>query len=616
MSARDQAEPLLQKMINREDSDWQNRLKAVRLLSTFLLESGSLEEAAMLIRGAISWVEDRSERIVLKEELAHVFKQQRQYEAALQWIEAAQTEATQISRSLSLQLEKSKLLLALESFEDAAFSFQVILDVADDQALLADAYFGRAQALWHLEQYEEAAHLYEQAEKKYRLPADLSQATLKTADAFYRAKNYLQAEEIYARFISQYPEHELRVLAYYQFGLTQANIGRRDQAMETMQRIRELYPETTYAQQAALRMADVLMAEQRWPEALAIYRDLQKSASDEEMLVISYMQQALLLYRLGSYAEAAPLFESISERFSGSTHALQASYMHAFSLYLLGEVDQALLLAEAFVDEYASSHWAADVLFWLAEQAHNVGDYERSEQLFMQIYDQYQQHELANHALYRAGRAAFAQSKYTTAMDIYGRWLGEFPDHARLVFVRFSQGDVLSELGEYGRAILAYEEVLKNFPQHPLSDAALGRIGDCQFALASNQPERYASAKNAYKTLRDRISASPELRLESLYKLGRCEEKMGYSTEAFVQYMQGVYHYMNAGLEPTESNLTWLTRAAFAAAKLQENLGNRLEAISVYDRLINLDIPAAGEAARRREMLRDAQSNRMDEESE
>ena len=121
---------------------------------------------------------------------------------------------------------------------------------------------------------------------------------------------------------------------------------------------------------------------------------------------------------------------------------------------------------------------------------------------------------------------------------------------ARLVYVRFSQGDVFSELGEYARAILAYEEVIENYPQHVLSDAALGRIGDCQFALASEQPERYTEAKNAYLTLKDRMSASPELRLESLYKLGRCEEKMGFATEAFVQYMQGVYHYINAGLCP------------------------------------------------------------------
>ena len=109
------------------------------------------------------------------------------------------------------------------------------------------------------------------------------------------------------------------------------------------------------------------------------------------------------------------------------------------------------------------------------------------------------------------------------------------------------------------------------------------------------------------------MSASPELRLESLYKLGRCEEKMGFTTEAFVQYMQGVYHYINAGLVPTEANTTWLSRAAFSAAKIQENLGNRVEAISVYDRLLALDIPASAEAARRRQLLMHASEREVSE---
>ena len=609
----DQAVAVLNAMVNREQSDWRTRLQAVQLLSDHLAQQGAFDEATRLIEGSLPWVDDRLSRVILKRELASLYSLRDQYDIALNWIESAQAEATQIDTSLALQLEKSKLLLAMKSYKEAAFSFQVVLDIADDSALLAAAYFGRAESLWHIDQYHEAAKLYDLARTHYTQPTEQSMAMLKTADAFYRAEEYLEAEKMYALFIEQYPKHEQLVLAYYQLGLTQASIGRRDHAMETMARIQELFPKTSFAQQAALRIADVLMAEHRWPEALAVYRDLQENASDNETLVVSYMQQALLLYRLGSYEESAELFSSIAEEFSNSSYAQQASYMHAFSLYLLGEVDQSLLLAEAFVEEYATSTSAADVLFWLAEQANNVGDYERSEQLFMQIFEQHPEHVLAEHALYRAGRAAFAQSKYTTAIEMYSAWITQFSDQPRLVYVRFSQGDVFSELGEYARAILAYEEVIENFPQHVLSDAALGRIGDCQFALASEQPERYTEAKNAYLTLKDRMSASPELRLESLYKLGRCEEKMGFATEAFVQYMQGVYHYINAGLVPTEANTTWLSRAAFSAAKIQENLGNRAEAISVYDRLLALDIPASAEAARRRQLLMHASEREVSE---
>ena len=177
------------------------------------------------------------------------------------------------------------------------------------------AYFGRADSLWHIDQYHEAAKLYDLARRHYTQTKEQSMAMLQTADAFYRAEEYLEAEKMYTLFIEQYPEHEQLVLAYYQLGLTQASIGRRDRAMETMERIQELFPKTSFAQQAALRIADVLMAEHRWPEALAVYRDLQENASDNETLVVSYMQQALLLYRLGSYEESAELFPQLLRNF-------------------------------------------------------------------------------------------------------------------------------------------------------------------------------------------------------------------------------------------------------------------------------------------------------------
>ena len=166
------------------------------------------------------------------------------------------------------------------------------------------------------------------------------------------------------------------------------------------------------------------------------------------------------------------------------------------------------------------------------------------------------------------------------------------------------RGDALTELGEFARAILAFEEIIKNYPESDLGNAAWGRKGDCQFSLAVDNPSRYAEAMNSFQAILDRPSAPMALKLQTEYKIGRCFEKTGVPDKAFSRYMNVVYTFINENIERSPYTVMWFTRSAFGAATLKEREKAWQEAVQIYERVIEANVPAKDEALKRIEKIK------------
>ncbi len=104
---------------------------------------------------------------------------------------------------------------------------------------------------------------------------------------------------------------------------------------------------------------------------------------------------------------------------------------------------------------------------------------------------------------------------------------------------------------------------------------------------------------NSYQAILDRPLAPFALKLQAEYKLGRCLEKTDVPDQAFNRYMNVVYTFINENVERSPYSVMWFTRAAFGAATLKEKEKAWTEAVSVYGRVIEADVPAMEEAANR-----------------
>ena len=557
------------------------------------------EAASEALQKAVLLSPDARQRVPVKLALARMLLREGDTLAALKLLEECRAEVPNEILAAELQLEKANALMQAGRYREAAEAYQVYLDVAADEEGRARAYFGRGLVLWELERYAEAAAALDKAAKGPTTPDERANAVFKAGDAFYRAGNFADAEKRYRAFVDDFPGHSDRPNALYQHGLALANTDRRTEALAVFQELETGHAESPFAEQAALRSADVMRAGEQWEAALDKYQYIEQTYTNGTAAVISLHQRGLLLYRLGRSAEAQAAFEKVVADYPGSEYVPQATYMRGFCLYLQGRIDEAVATCQAFVDQYPDSEWAPDVVFWLAEQYYNQGAYEQAEPLFLRIADEFKNHRLVPRALYWAGRSAAARANYVTAIERYSTLAREYPDSEMLPQTRFSQGDALSELGEFARAILAFEEVIKNYPESHLVSNAWGRKGDCQFSLAAGDPERYAEAMHSYQAILDRPSVPAALKLQAEYKLGRCLEKTEVPDQAFNRYMNVVYTFINEGVEHAPHSVMWFTRAAFGAAALKEKERAWPEAVQVYERVIEADVPAAEEARKR-----------------
>jgi TolA-binding protein len=568
------------------------------------LEEKAQDEPASVaaMRAAIALSPDARQRVPLKLSLARMLLRDNNTAGALKLLEECRAEAPNETIATQLQLEKAGALLKAKRFEEADAAYQIYLDVADDPDGLAKAYFGKGLALWSMVpgRYAEAAVLLDRAVNELRSPILRAEALFKAGDAYYMAEKFEEAEKRYREYGVQFPDSPYVPNALYQEGLSLARLGKRPEALAVFQSVEQNFPTNPFAEQAALRSADVLWANRKWEEVLAKYTLIgQTYTNSPATQALSEFQRGIALYRLRQYPDAQKAFESVIGTYPESEYVPQATYLRGYSLVWQGKTDEGVAICQTFIEKYPDSEWTPEVVFWLAELYFNQGRYAAAEPLFLRIAADFKTHHLAPRAIFWAGRCAAEQSMYPEAVTRYSEIAKNYPTSDILPQTRFWQGDALTLLGEFSRAILSFDEIIKNFPESYLVNAAWGRMGDCQFTLAIDDPTRYAEAMKSFQAILDRPSAATALKLQAEYKIGRCLEKTNVPDKAFFRYMNVVYTFVNEGVERSPDAVVWFTKSAFDAAKLKERDKDWKAAVQVYERVAGANVPAKEEALKR-----------------
>lgn len=502
----------------------------------------------------------------------------------------------------SILLNFAGRLLSMHQSEAAAYEYQCYLDTFGDSDGQAKAGSGRGWALLDLEKYQEAAEAFLKAASQFEAGKDQQEMVLKAADAYYAAGDYLAAKTQYQVFIDAYPEAEQRRMALYQFAECIAQLGNPGEAERELSEVEDSFPEAPVAVRAALRRARLREESGRWKDAVARYTELIERYPESPLVQQALYSRGLAQYRNGDFSLALADFEKVVKDYDVGAFAEQSFYMRGWALYLLGRTDDALKVCSGFIVKYPDSLWKPDVLFWMAEYHYNRGELAEAEALFTQVAEQGGGGKLADQALFWAGRSASAQKEFRRAITYYNRFAELYDGSDRLADVRFAQGEALSQLGEFAGAILAFEEVVRNFPASYLANPARGRIGDCHFTLGSDDIERYQQALNAYESLVDRDDCPKALAFQARYKAGRCREKSGLERAAQRDYMKVVYDYLDEKHPQLSTSSIWFTRAAFGAAAIEENHARWRQAVRIYERVVEANVPAASDA---RDRIRD-----------
>ncbi|HEY8241263.1 MAG TPA: tetratricopeptide repeat protein [Kiritimatiellia bacterium] len=503
-----------------------------------------------------------------------------------------------------MQLELAMALLGRKDFERALAAFQKYLDAISNKEGEARALLGKGWCLWELARYAEAAKTFEKA---YLAQADVASrevALTKQADASFANAQYAIAEDLYSRIRTEFPASPQLAEVAYQQGECLSRLGSNEKAEAVFRELAERHAGTEVADRAMMRIASLYQDRGDWERAARVNEEFMEARPKSDLYPAAWLGRATARYRLGQFNEAADDCDGILARYAGTETAEQAAFLRASCMYLLGDVREAVAAATEFLEEHPTAGIAPDVMFWLGEYEYNGGIYEAAERWFMQVIERHPQVAVADDALYWAGRAAAEQHEYRIANAHFSELCKVYTNSDRVAEARFGQGDALTELGEFAGAILAFDEVIRNYPKSEIAARALGRRGDCQFTLGSSKPDRYPEALNSYRLAYESPDATPDLKLQAEYKIGRCFEKMGRLDDAFEHYMNVVYAWLAERDQGRTPEDVWFTRAAFGAAAIKEAEGAWEQAISIYERVVGAGIPAGRDAEKRIEKIR------------
>jgi len=583
----------------------ETRAQGYQIVAQSLGSESNYPAALEMIDWGIAGAADPAQRLESQGVKARLLLLSGRIEEGVELMRSVAAQVPDEERSAHLQLALADGLAQLEQWGEAAAEYQAWLDAFDGRAESADALSGYARVLWASGHPEEAATTYKRAVAAESDVSRRQALQLKLADAQFESHQYSMAQASYLTALEVLPAgSETAGHAQLQLAEIELALGETEAGEIRLLDLSRSEPDSPFSRAATMRLGMLYEERGALEAAMEQYGRLIDACPEAESCAEALLARGLIRYRMGAFQVAQDDFLRIRDEFSQTKPAAQAMFMRGWCLYLLGKDAEALKVCEQFPAEYPESDFAPDVRFWLGEHAFNLGEYEKAETRFASVASDYPDSSRAADALYWAGRAATARRAYLEANEHYNALMARYPDSPRLASTFLVQGDVLSELGQFAAAILAFDEVLVKFPQQPEAMMAWGRKGDCQYTLGQEDPGRYEEALLSYRMLLDFAGAPVDLRLQAGYKIGRCLEKTGRSATALDRYMEVVYSFLQETDAPEEATV-WFTRAAFAAAALQEHAGQWKEAVAIYGRVADSGVAAAPEARDRMDRIRE-----------
>lgn len=498
-------------------------------------------------------------------------------DAALLRTACAEAKSAARRRMLGLRLGVA-LLAAGETLDEGARLIRGIVRESPDAEgareaflVLADAEIGRGN-------WKTASEVYHTAIETWPDLAKSGVVQEGRGWAFARQKMWDEALEAYALAAELAKDDEARAVAHLKEGDVLQELGRLAEATAKYKLVLEKFPQTRTAQ----GLKDVVK-----------FRELETVGREH--------------YRNFRFEEAMKAFSAVAAADSARHDRME--FFVALCLYGQGRGEEAAVRVQRLIRSCTDEETRTDALRWLAKYLFNRRDWKESGRLFSDCAARAGNAPAADTDRLWAARAVLASGDFAQTIQLTSA-LSERPSAAADVRARalLVQGEALIELARFDEAVLVLDRVIASDATSS-SDRFHARMlkADAFYAMGADNPARYEAALDAYRTIRFGGDLTPSERIVLSGKIARSLDKLRRTGEAIDEcYSEVVLAYRAGRLAKvrfSEAARAAFARAAFWLADEHENRGRDQQAVSILRLVVESDVPASVEAARRIERI-------------
>ncbi|MDE0839638.1 MAG: tetratricopeptide repeat protein, partial [Kiritimatiellae bacterium] len=495
-----------------------------------------------------------------------------------------------------IQLLISQALSSQGDYKKALDEFQHYLESFPEAQERADALLGKGNALTLLKRHVEAAASYEKAYGVLTVDEDKVRALYLVGQSYLNDGQFHRAQDAFLALRRDHPDTPVIPNAMFDLARSYMLAGELEDAEKTFRAITRNFPSHELAQEALLQVAEMKWSAGLLPESMAAFTSFIEVYTNSPAKRRAQMGRGLVLYQSGKFKAALSDLEKVRSVAGDRANSEQALYLSGLCHYGLGNEALAAQTEQLFVTTHTNSAYTPKAQYWLAKYAFNQGRFADAETHFVSYFASYPTSPKAEESLFWAGRAAVRQKEYIRAVERLGDVVKAFPEGPRLPEARFEQGNALCELAKFSEAILLFQEIINKHPDTDLIAETWLRVGDCQFMLGPEDPERYEQAIQAFRNCAQSASSQIETSLQARYKIGRCFEKQGEELVAVEHYYREVMIPFLDALAKDQAisadARVWFWRAAREAAAVFEGRGEWRKAVSVLERVVGVGVSA------------------------
>lgn len=366
-------------------------------------------------------------------------------------------------------------------YAQAARAFERFRRTYPDDVNAAETYYYEAQARLALGQDDEAARLLRTLQREYPAHPLAQQALLSLGQYFYEQADYSRARSVFERVATRDRTSPQTPRALYQIGMIERHLGNDDGALAFFRRVVDDHPEAAIAPTAQYAVGTTLVRLERYDRAARAFEALGSRYPNSPYAQQIGLALADVYYELGQYQQVIDEVTRRRDQLDGDARQ-RAIFLLAESHNQLRHSEDAILNYRALIENYPDSPYYRPALYGLAWNYYREDTYQWAADRFARVHADHTD-DLAEKATYYEAVNRYLDNRPDVAASLYQKLLDTWPDTPFADQAYYELGIIHYQQRRYREAHAAFLTLVNDYPDSPRRGDAFYMLGNTSIAL-------------------------------------------------------------------------------------------------------------------------------------